>query len=50
MSKLFNLSQFDFYKEDNRREVKKANGGLPNDMWEPIRPMQIPMVVSLSLV
>ena len=25
----FNLSQFDEYREDNRREVKKANGGLP---------------------
>ncbi|PNV62531.1 AAA family ATPase [Clostridium sp. chh4-2] len=34
MSKSFELSQFDSYKEDNRREVKKANGGLPNDMWE----------------
>ena len=34
MEKLFNISKFDLYKEDNRREVKKANGGLPNDMWE----------------
>ncbi len=34
MNNLFDLSKFDSYKEDNRREVKKANGGLPNDMWE----------------
>ncbi|MGB8454244.1 MAG: ATP-binding protein [Anaerocolumna sp.] len=34
MEKLFDITQFDKYKEDNRREVKKANGGLPNDMWE----------------
>ena len=34
MGKLFEIEKFDKYKEDNRREVKKANGGLPNDMWE----------------
>lgn len=34
MNELFNLSNFDSYKEDNRREVKKANGGLPNSLWE----------------
>lgn len=34
MEKLFDITKFDSYKEDNRREVKKANGGLPNDMWE----------------
>ena len=34
LEKLFDITQFDKYKEDNRREVKKANGGLPNDMWE----------------
>ncbi|MDD2957170.1 MAG: putative DNA binding domain-containing protein [Lachnospiraceae bacterium] len=34
MQKLFDISKFDSYKEDNRREVKKAKGGLPNDMWE----------------
>lgn len=33
-NKLFDIKQFDSYKEDNRREVKKANAGLPNDMWE----------------
>lgn len=32
--KIFDISQFDSYKEDNRREVKRANGGHPNDMWE----------------
>lgn len=30
MGKWFDLSKFDSYKEDNRREVKKAEGGLPN--------------------
>lgn len=34
MSELFDLTQFDTYKEDNRREVKKANGGLPITLWE----------------
>ena len=34
MENFFDISQFDSYKEDNRREVKRANGGLPNDMWE----------------
>ncbi|MDO4265339.1 MAG: putative DNA binding domain-containing protein [Eubacteriales bacterium] len=31
---LFDIQKFDKYKEDNRREVKKARGGLPNDIWE----------------
>ena len=30
---IFDLSQFDEYREDNRREVKKANGGLPASLW-----------------
>lgn len=30
----FDISQFDSYREDNRREVKKAKGGLPNSLWE----------------
>lgn len=34
MSKDFDLSQFDEYREDNRREVKKANGGLPISLWD----------------
>ena len=34
MSKNFDLTKFDKYKEDNRREVKKANGGLPKSLWE----------------
>ena len=34
MEKAFEIEKFDKYKEDNRREVKKARGGLPNDMWE----------------
>ena len=28
------MSQFDSYREDNRREVKKAKDGLPNSLWE----------------
>lgn len=27
MNNLFDLSKFNSYKEDNRREVKKASGG-----------------------
>ncbi|KIR01524.1 hypothetical protein P261_00338 [Lachnospiraceae bacterium TWA4] len=34
MSKIFELSKFDYYKEDNRREVKRAKGGLPVALWE----------------
>ena len=31
---VFDISKFDEYREDNRREVKKAKGGLPNSLWE----------------
>ena len=34
MSGLFDLSNSDKYKEDNCREVKKAEGGLPIALWE----------------
>lgn len=34
MEELFDLTKFDSYKEDNRREVKKAEGGLPNSLWD----------------
>lgn len=34
MKDLFDLAKFDSYKEDNRREVKKAEGGLPNSLWD----------------
>lgn len=34
MEELFDISKFDSYKENNCLEVKRANGGLPNDMWE----------------
>ena len=30
----FKLEDFDSYKEDNRREVKKAQGGLPKSLWD----------------
>lgn len=29
MEETFDLSKFDEYREDNRREVKSARGGLP---------------------
>ena len=34
MTNLFDISQFDNYREDNRREVKKAREGLPLSLWE----------------
>lgn len=34
MSELFDISKFEGYKEDNRREVKKAKGGLPVSLWD----------------
>lgn len=34
MKELFDIAKFDSYKEDNRREVKKAEGGLPNSLWD----------------
>ena len=30
----FDIRKYDEYKEDNRREVKKAKGGLPISLWE----------------
>ena len=31
---VFDIRKFDEYREDNRREVKKAQGGVPNSLWE----------------
>ena len=33
MADLFDITKFDSYKEDNRREVKKAKEGLPVSLW-----------------
>lgn len=30
---MFDLSKFNEYREDNRYEVKKAQGGLPDSLW-----------------
>lgn len=34
MEQLFDITKFDSYKEGNRREVKKANHGLPISLWD----------------
>ncbi len=36
VDKLFEISLFDSYREDNRREVKKASGGVPElfSVWK----------------
>ena len=34
MNDIFDLKDFDSYREDNRREVKKASGGLPISLWD----------------
>ena len=34
MVHFFDITKFNLYKEDNRREIKKANGGLPSSLWE----------------
>jgi len=31
---VFDIRKFDEYKEDNRREVKAAEGGLPSNLWD----------------
>ena len=31
---MFNPNEFDKYREDNRLEVKSANGGLPGNLWD----------------
>ena len=31
---VFDIHKFDEYKEDNRREVKAAEGGLPSNLWD----------------
>jgi len=31
---MFNINNFDQYREDNRLEAKRAKDGLPNSLWE----------------
>ena len=33
-NEFFDIRMFDEYKEDNRREVKAAEGGLPTNLWD----------------
>lgn len=34
MTSVFEIDKFDSYKEDNRREVKRATSGLPVSLWD----------------
>ena len=34
MAEIFDIARFDSYREDNRREVKKAKDGLPLSLWD----------------
>lgn len=34
MADIFDISQFESYREDNRREVKAARDGLPISLWD----------------
>ncbi len=34
MKDVFDIRKFNSYEEDNRKEVKKASGGLPESLWE----------------
>ena len=34
MGEVFDIRKFDKYKEDNRREVKRAKDGLPLSLWD----------------
>ena len=34
MREVFDLLQFEEYREDNRKEVKKASAGLPISLWD----------------
>lgn len=34
MTNIFDINQFESYREDNRREVKKARDGLPISLWD----------------
>jgi len=48
---IFDISRFDLYREDNRREVKKARGGIATFfVGHLLSILQIVMVESLSLV
>lgn len=50
MAKVFDISQFDEYREDNRREVKKQTADYQFLYGIPILHLLIVMVVLLFLV
>ena len=41
MTELDRLEYLADYREDNRIEAKRAQGGLPHSLWGPIPPLQI---------
>lgn len=46
MSNIFDITKFDLYKEDNRREVKKSNGGLPSSLFYGIHTLHLPTAMA----